>query len=167
MAANAPCPDCGADFPEAGGVTHKYLGGSPECWAAFNELLAREFQDVTYYKVHRYTVDAYTAQHPGDQSDRRAAQSVNIHLTALYLLLEEGRDESYARHALGVLANRFKGQFEPLDPPAAYDRTVKDVLAAKNAEEHCGLVLAWAESVWRAWEANHEVARAHARRVAS
>lgn len=159
------CPDCGGAFDDIDGPTHKYLGGSPGCWAAFNEALAREFQDIAYFKAHRLTVDAYTTQHPGDQSDRRAAQSVNIHLTALYLVIEEERDENYARAALGALANRYKSEFEPLTPPQRYDMTVNDVLVAETAQDHCRLVREWAHAVWRAWGDHHETARTHAQRL--
>ena len=159
------CPDCGVAFPPADVTPHKYLGGSTGCWAAFNEVLAREFQDINYFAVHRFTVDAYTAQHPGDQTDRRAAQSVNIHLTAIYVLLEENRDAAHARTLLAALANNMKGAFQPLTPPAAgaYAMTVKDVLAAKNAREHCALVNEWVRDVWRAWAHQHEVIKSHAR----
>ena len=165
--ATSICPDCGGVFDDIDGVTHKYLGGSPGCWATFNEVLAREFQDIGYFAVHRQTVDAYTAQHPGDQTDRRAAQSVNIHLTALYLTIEDGKDDSYARGALGELAKRYKSEFKPLTPPQHYDMTVKDVLAAETAEDHCRLVREWARAVWRAWEDHHDTARAYAQRIAN
>ncbi len=161
------CPDCGAGYAAIDGPTHAYLGGSPACWAAFNEVLAREFQDVRYFASHRLTVDAYTVQHPGDQSDRRAAQSVNIHLTALYLVLEEGRTFAHASKTLGILAKTYKQAFEPLAPPAPdlYRLTVKDVLHAKTAEAHADIVRQWAQDVWRAWADHHDVARSHARRA--
>lgn len=163
-----PCPDCGAAFEPVDATTHKYLGGSPACWAAFNEVLAREFQDIGYFAAHRFTVDAYTAQHPGDQSDRRAAQSINIHLAALYVLIEEGRDPAYARDLLKTLANKHKDRFKPLAPPAPgdYELSVKDVLAAENAAEHCAIVRQWAQAVWRAWSHQHDVIRSLAQLVA-
>ena len=161
------CPDCSAAFAPVVGVTHAYLGGSPACWSAFNDVMAREFQDADYFTIHRFTVDAYTTQHPGDQSDRRAAQSVNIHLTALCALIEQDREITYIPRLLKSLANNYKGLFEPLRPPAPdrYALTVKDVLAAENAQQHCKIVRDWAETVWRAWEPHHHVARAHIERI--
>jgi hypothetical protein len=161
---NEPCPDCGAEYARLNGPTHAYLGGTPACWAAFNEVLAREFQDAAYFSIHRLTVDAYTAQHPGNQTDRRAAQSVNIHLTALYLVIEENREFLYASKALGILANNQKDKFKELAPPhpSDYALTVKDVLNAETAYDHKKVVRAWAEDVWRAWAPHHDTIRAHA-----
>ncbi len=158
------CPDCGATFEPCDGDAHAYLGASPECWAAFNTVLAREFEDAAYFAVHRLTVDAYAVQHPGDQSDQRAAQSVNIHLTALYMIFEEGCAFSYAAKSLGVLANAYKGSFEPLSPPdpARYKYTVKDVCEAADADAHQKIVRLWAEDVYRAWAPHHETANTYA-----
>ncbi len=159
------CPDCGAAFEPLDGPTHKYMGGSPECWAAFNEILAREFQDPAYGAAHRLTVDTYAVQHPGSR-DRRAVQSVNIHLTALHLLLEGNRSEEYVRAALKKLASNYKANFEWLTPPRNYEITVKDVTTARTAEEHNAMVRKWAESVWRAWSPNHHIARDYALLIA-
>lgn len=166
-APDEPCPDCDALFAPVDGPRHAYLGGSPACWAAYTELLAREYQDPAYFAAHRYSVDAYSVQHPGDQTDRRAAQSVNVHLVALYLLIEEEREGGVATAALKTLATNFKTEFRPLTPPDAYDMTVKDVLAARNAKEHGGLARQWAEAVWRAWVDHHALARELARCAAS
>lgn len=162
-----PCPDCGGLFAESDASLHAYLGGSSGCWTSFNEAVAREFQDAAYFAAHRFTVDAYTTQHPGDQSDRRAAQSVNIHLAALCALFEQNRKISYIPGLLKTLAKKYKDQFEPLTPPApdCYAFTIKDVLKAGNTQQHCEIVREWAESVWRAWEPHHHVARAHIERV--
>ena len=155
------CPDCGAVFAPIDCVTHAYLGGSAACWAAFNDVMAREFQNAAYFAVHRFTVDAYTTQHPGDQSDRRAAQSVNIHLAALCALIEQRWDIAAIPRLLKTLANNYKDWFEPLSPPApdSYAFTVQDILKAGSAEEHCKVVRDWAEAVWRAWAAHHDRAR--------
>ena len=155
------CPDCGVHLDAVDGVTHAYLGGSQECWATFNEILAREFQDEDYFSVHRYTTDAYTTQHPGDQSDRRAAQSVNIHLAALCALIEQKRELVFIPRLLKTLANKYKDRFKPLAPPDPkdYEITVKDVLATTNVEEHKDIVMKWAETVWWAWKPHHDTAR--------
>lgn len=160
------CPDCGAAFEPGNGDRHAYLGASPECWSAFNAVLAREFEDPAYFSVHRLTVDAYTTQHPGDQSDRRAAQSTNIHLTALYLIFEDGCTFSYAAKSLGALAKACKQEFQPLAPPdpSAYAYTIKDIYDAATAEDHQKRVRLWAEDVFRAWAPHHETAKRYARR---
>ncbi|MDQ3690420.1 MAG: nucleotidyltransferase family protein, partial [Chloroflexota bacterium] len=56
-----PCQGCGALFePVRQDATHAYIGASPACWAAFGELLAREFGDPDFGWIHRHTVDTYT-----------------------------------------------------------------------------------------------------------
>ena len=70
------------------GPTHRYIGASAGCWALYGEVLAREYGDYALYvPVHRLTVDAYAAQHPGEAS-RRAVQSVAVHLIRLHFRLE-------------------------------------------------------------------------------
>lgn len=157
---NLACPGCGARFDSVDDATHGYMTSSPACWNAFNEILAREFQDPAYFSVHQLSVDAYAVQHPGDPADRCAVQSVNLHLTSLYVILELKRDFAAARYALKTLAMNFKNEFRPLSPPAAYDMTVKDVLKATSAGEHCACVRDWATAVWNARSDHHDVARA-------
>ena len=81
------CPGCGLDLPEHDGPTHAYIGASPACWALYGELLAREYGELRYPPSHRLTVDVYAIQHPGG-GERRAIQSVAVHLMALCLVLE-------------------------------------------------------------------------------
>jgi len=142
--ADSTCPGCGARFD---GPTHAYMTSSPACWSAYNEILGREFQDTAYFSIHHLSVDAYAVQHPGDPADRRAVQSVNIHLASLYVVFELNRDFPATRHALKMLANDFNDEFRPLKPPVVYDMTVKDIPAAQTAEEHGRLVRQWAEAV--------------------
>jgi hypothetical protein len=73
------CPGCGLELPEHDGPTHAYIGASPACWALYGEL--------RYPPSHRLTVDVYAVQHPGGD-ERRAIQSVALHLMALCLVLE-------------------------------------------------------------------------------
>ena len=104
-------PGCGSRYlPQALDETHPYIGASPACWATFGEVLAREFGDVTFGRVHRQTVDVYAVQHPGDD-DRRQRQSVALHLVGLCHWLEHGiesdrlnRDHAAARERRSRLA---------------------------------------------------------------
>ena len=83
-----PCPGCGARYlPQVLDETHPYLGASPACWATFGEVLAREFGDIKFGRVHRQSVDVYAVQHPGTD-DRRQRQSVALHLIGLCHWLE-------------------------------------------------------------------------------
>lgn len=153
-----PCPGCDAVLPPVPeGPTHEYIGASPACWAAFGEVIAREFERASYGWIHRHTVDAYTAQHPGVDG-RRQRQSVALHLVALCHWLEHGLDAA----ALTPITQRLASSgidWPWLDPPAAYRMTVLDVLDATGAEMHGRLVRRWAECVWDAWSAHHSVIR--------
>lgn len=153
-----PCPGCGTLFqPPADGATHAYLGSSAGCWAAFGELLAREFGDGAYGAVHRHTVDAYAAQHPG-VNGRRQRQSVALHLVGLCHWIEYGLTSAQLTPLTRALA-KDKREWPWLNAPSAYRLTVLDVLRATAPDEHGAIVRAWAESVWEAWSSHHELVR--------
>lgn len=140
------------------GPTHRYMESSPGCWAAYGQVLAREYSDVTFAKNHRLTVDAYAAQHPGQPSPQ-SIQSVCLHLVSLQLVLERAVDQSIATGILPRLATK-KDMFNWLEPPDSLGEvTVTSVLAATTAIEHREAILDWAKSVWRAWETHHRVIR--------
>jgi CTP:molybdopterin cytidylyltransferase MocA len=152
------CPGCGGRYPAvAAGETHPYIGASPACWAAFGEVLAREFQDPAYGWIHRHTVDAYTVQHPGID-DRRQRQSVALHLIGLCHWLEHGLQMEHLNRVTQRLANS-ETAWPWLDAPEDYELTVQDVLAASSGEEHGRYVRQWGQSVWEAWSRHHDLIR--------
>lgn len=156
------CQGCGASFPEQDGPVHRYMESSPACWAAFGEVLAREYSNPAYFSIHRLTVDTYAVQHPGGES-RQAIQSVGVHLVRLYLFLERGLDATHANDAM-LEAAKHKQDFFKLEPPAYPGKlTIADVLAAKNERDHRNIVQAWAESAWQSWSAHHDTVRLWAR----
>lgn len=136
--------------------THRYIGASPGCWALFGEVLAREYSDFRYGRVHRLTVDAYTAQHPGAPS-AQSIQSVNLHLLGLHAVFERGVSLPEATQVLQRAAQH-KREFVWLNPPPSLGTlTVRDVHAAKAPAEHEQRVRQWARSVWQAWAPYHEI----------
>jgi CTP:molybdopterin cytidylyltransferase MocA len=161
-----PCAGCGARFlPQVIDETHPYIGASPACWAAFGELLAREFESPAYGRIHRHTVDVYAVQHPGTD-DRRQRQSVALHLVALCHWLEHGIETA----RLNAISQRLAGaprRWPWLDPPSAYPMTVLDVLSARDAEEHVELVRRWGESTWKAWSVHQPLVREWAREASA
>jgi hypothetical protein len=153
-----PCIGCGALVPDIDGPTHRYIGASPGCWAIFGEVVAREFSDYRYARVHLLTVDAYALQHSGTPSPQ-SIQSVAIHLISLYLAFERGYDLQRATKAMQRAATR-KPHFRWLDPPASPgDITVMDIYQARGPDEHVQRVEGWARAVWNAWEPHHETVR--------
>ena len=130
-----PCPGCGARYaPSDDPPSHPYIGASSACWATFGELLAREFGDIAYGRVHRHSVDAYAAQHPG-KDGRRERQSVALHLIAIAHWLEAGITTPELNRITQGLASagRKWPWLEPPDP-TRYRMTVVDVLKATNGE---------------------------------
>ncbi|HED04410.1 MAG TPA: hypothetical protein ENI60_06555, partial [Candidatus Fraserbacteria bacterium] len=108
------CVGCGGQFPEIDGPVHRYMESSPGCWAAFGEVLAREYSDPIYFGVHRLTVDAYAVQHPGSPS-RQSIRSVGVHLIRLCLFLEHGLSAENANDAM-LKAAKLKHTFVWLEP---------------------------------------------------
>ena len=153
-----PCPGCGARYlPQAVDETHPYIGASPACWSTFGELLAREFGDVAFGRVHRHSVDVYAVQHPGTD-DRRQRQSVALHLIGLCHWLEHGIEFDRLTAITQRLANDNRA-WPWLTPPVGYPMTVVDVLVARNGAEHVRLVTRWAGTTWEAWAAHQDLVR--------
>ena len=158
--ATAACPGCGAQFPEIDGPVHAYMTSSPACWAAYGEVLAREYQTPELMPIHRLTVDAWAVQHPGDGS-RQAIQSVGLHLARLMVALEEGLDGIAANAAMLRFA-RAKATLPVLPPRASYTLTVADVVDAVAPDDHRATVLRWARATWDDWRDQHGFIRAWA-----
>lgn len=162
-ARRSACPGCGVALTEAEGPVHRYMTSSPACWAAYGEVLAREYSDPAWMAAHRLTVDAYAVQHPGDDS-RQAVRSVALHLISLHAILERGVSGPDATRLLQRAAAI--PDFAWLPPPANRGKTtVEDVLAATCAADHEKRVRRWAEDAWQAWGAHHDQVGAWAARV--
>ena len=154
-----PCPGCRLGLPLQEGERHAYLGASAACWRLYGTLLEREYSDPDYMAVHRTTVDAYAAQHPGSP-EPRTIQSINVHLTGLYLVLERGLDARFVRKVSGALT-RDKRRLQWLEPPPDLGAmTVQDVLRATSAPDHRRRVEDWGRLVWQAWSSAHELVAA-------
>jgi hypothetical protein len=150
----ARCVSCGAQVPDSEGPVHKYMSSSPGCWAIYGEVLAREFSDYRYGRYHRLTADAYAVQHPG-QPASQTIQSIAVHLTGLYLVLDRGMTLEKSTSLMQQLT-RYKSTFHWLEPPATMGAiTVHDVWLADNPETHLQLVQQWAASAWSAWKEHH------------
>lgn len=148
------CIGCGSILPEQEGPVHAYMHSSPACFAAFGRLLASEYSSEELLPVHRLTVDTWALQHPGSDGDRRAIQSVGLHLARLYLQLHAARppkeinavmlDFSKAKHTLVHLA-----------PPPSFRMTVADIAGAAGSGAHASNVRAWAGATWQDYAHHH------------
>lgn len=144
-----PCAGCGLVTGRAEGPTHAYIGASPGCWARFGELHLAGAAPTS----GQLLVDTYAVQHPGIR-ERRAVQSVCVHLISLCAALERGwppeRGPDLLRRAVGA------GRDWPwLDPPLPVGRiTVDDVLRA-DGRERGRVADGWAADVWSAYRPHH------------
>lgn len=141
------CEDCGAAVPE----------GKAGCQRMFEEVIAREFSDYRYGRIHRLTVDAYCLQHP--EPYMRSGKSFAAHLTGVCAALE--REDSFE---INRVVQQWLSGNPAIDKPARLpeDRgelTIVHIHSAANAEEHNQRVREWANSVWVAWSAYHDLAR--------
>lgn len=154
------CPGCRGNFsqlPMPRQIT-SYTGASPRCWQAYNALINKQFQNEQYFPAHRMTIDAYAAQHPGDQSDPKARQSANLHLISLYLYFEKDFSEKQVISIFQDLIPLRENwpEIKALENPKWL--TVLDLLHSKegDAKKHLALVKKWAKSVWEAYASQHE-----------
>ncbi len=152
------CIGCGGLVPSIDGPVHRYIGSSPGCWAIYGEVLAREYSDPALMMVHRQTVDAYAAQHPGHPSPQ-SIRSVGIHLVRICLMVERGLDDEAAARAMPVILES-KETFHWLVPPANIGAiTAVDVWKTESRKDHVEAVRKWAGSVWQAWTPHHDQVR--------
>jgi hypothetical protein len=142
------CPECGAAAPQ----------GREACQTLFDAVLAKEFGDYRFARMHRLTVDVYALQHPAEYM--RSAKSYAAHLTGMYAALELGASAEINR-AVQQWLNGSKGFSRPGNP-APRQRgalTISHVFEAVEPDDHLRRVHEWAQSVWDAWRAYHDLAR--------
>ncbi len=149
------CCGCRGMFPDITGPIHRYMSSVPGCWAAYGEVLAKEYNDPTYFAVHQLTVDAYAVQHPGGDNPQ-ARQSVTVHLATLWGYFEQGLDDQLTLVTLRKKISQ-RGSFPLLESPSIYPLTVLDVAAASTADQHCERIKAWALAAWQAWSSKYDV----------
>ncbi len=151
------CLGCGALVPDIDGPSHEYMLSAPGCWSLFNQVSVLQYE-IASFDLRRMAVDAYAVQHPGT-TDRRAVQSVAVHLISLYFVLERGLTPTAATDKMRI-ALADKSRFVWLKPPSSLgDITVVDVVNVTDPIEHEALIKRWARSAWEAWSAHHEQIR--------
>jgi len=170
------CQGCKAIFPIMknetpfieGSSVNRYGVSSPECIAAFCEVLGKEQEWAGYPEVHRLFVDAYAVQHPpcieyqkelgiNQRLINASIQSIFIHLIALHLAFEENiplRDIS--KRMAYILDTGVKLESMALKPPNHLGNiTIVDIRKVSNFKEYEKMVWRWAKSAWDAWKEYH------------
>lgn len=139
-------------------------GGKAACKKLFDQILAREYSDLNYGKVHLLTVDSYILQHSEDHGPRSNA----FHLLRLgWLLLGSGNPHITQKES-GPIPFMLQGyrDFPFLEPPENRgDVTALDALAATNPKEYAETARRWGWSVWNAFNRHHEWAKKKLRKA--
>lgn len=152
------CPCCGFEGAGAGGPTHAYMSPSAPCWKMYGEVLACEYSDPEYWQSHRLLTDAYCAHH-SIADERRARQSINIHLAGLMLHYE---DDVSSEGIIAVLKSVAGSREFPYleQPDAARVVTIERIYCATNAADHAVEVDIYAREVFDIWSIHHATVRA-------
>ncbi len=132
-------------------------GGTSGCQAMMDELLARDFSDVTYFRYHRMFVDIYCLQHP----DRYciSAKSLAAHLTGLCWFIDNDGSRAVGSESLRRWLNGTPPMEKPEIPSFRGERTIADVRDAPDSEAYGQAVELWARSTWKAYSILHSLAR--------
>ena len=155
MNGGAVCPGCYARLTDSGGPTHRYIGASPACWGLYNRLIAGELP-MLRSPWSPLLVDAYAAQHPGDDSPQ-ATQSVAVHLVVLTAVLSENRSiaDAMALRVAAVEVGRAADGYPKLEPvPSEWDLTIADLSRAAASSEVPPLA-DYVDGVRERWTALH------------
>lgn len=152
------CPGCGAVIADPGGRKQAPTGSSPGCWAAYGDLVGREYGEWSNPPIHRLTSATYAAQHPGEPT-AQGIQAAAVHLITLLFTVERGIDAARVPREIGR-AVADPSLFRWLEPPEEPDWwTILDVRGARDVRDHTARVQRWAGSVWQAWGPHHATIR--------
>jgi uncharacterized protein DUF5946 len=162
------CPGCGVQLPATGLSPGPRGNASEECRLLAGEVTGFELEHLAQLgRFHQMMVDAYGAQHAdATGSGIRVAYS----LVGLLLAIERGMNGLQVRQIHQRMGK--PGPSWPRFPRPAEvgDATVLDVARAGaragSVDGHARAVENWAESVWRAWSAQHDSVALLAKRFA-
>lgn len=132
-------------------------GGREGCRARFEALIARDFSDPLYFGTHRLLVDAYCLQHPEQYC--ASGKSLAAHLAGLGWILEEGAAAAVGPEALRRWLSGDRRIDKPSLPETRGELTIGDLPEAAAPAQWAAEVRRWAESVWAAYGALHDLAR--------
>ena len=141
------CEDCGAVVAD----------GKVGCLKLFEEVIAKEFGDYRYGKIHRLTVDAYSLQHPDVYM--RSGKSFAAHLTGIFAALEADDALAVNQAVRTWLSTNPKIEKPARLPEQRGNLTISFIHSAACADEHTERVREWAREVWNAWSEHHDLAK--------
>lgn len=132
-------------------------GATAGCQSLMDELLARDFTDATYFRVHRLLVDTYCLQHPEQYCV--SFKSFAAHLVHACWSLESGGTRAIPSEAIRRWVERHPQLAKPELPDFRGALTIADVAKASGPAEHGRAVDEWARSTWAAYSALQPLAR--------
>jgi hypothetical protein len=148
------CPRCGGLLPDRAGEAHSYLVSTPGCWAAYGEVLAREYESpLLFAGCHRLTVDAYSLQHVGTLSDDRQVRSTWLHLVSLHAIFACGLPQTKATELMSRLDLSKAPALRLI--AAIPDITVAGMLSARPSD-HVRAATEWARVAYLQWPHHHQ-----------
>ncbi|HXW06930.1 MAG TPA: DUF5946 family protein [Vicinamibacterales bacterium] len=138
-------------------------GGDSGCQAIMDGLLARDFSDALYFRVHRLFVDVYSLQHP----DRYCVsfKSLAAHLAGLCWSLEHNGSRAVPSEPIRRWLERHAHEPKPPLPVARGALTVGHARGAADPVAYGRAVDEWARSTWAAYAPLHSLAREWVRRA--
>jgi Family of unknown function (DUF5946) len=133
------------------------VGASSACWTRFAEVGV----SLPPTPMSRLVTDAYMAQHPG-VPERRAIQSVCLHLTGMCLVLEHGLPVGKLSRMLQRILST-PPEWRWLEPPERNgERTIFDVDEALGTNDAPDVIERYVRSIWAAWGQHHDTVEAWA-----
>lgn len=144
---SAKCEGCGLEMQ----------GGADACHLIYENLLARDFSNPTFFRFHRLLVDIYCLQHP----DRYcvSAKSLVAHLAGLAYLLESKSREGVGSNALKKWLDGAISIEKPHIPAFRGKLTIADVQHINDPVEYERALNLWAQSTWQAYSSLHAMAK--------
>lgn len=156
------CPGCGVSLPLSEAPPDGRANASAECWQLYGELTVYTLAQGYGEFIHQLMVDAYGAQHVGENARPIGAAFA---LIGLYLTCERGYSGRQVQHMHMLLARRSKTWPRFVPPPHVGALTILDVVRASAGEERNAMLRRWGHSAWDAWGQEHERVRALVARV--
>ncbi len=124
---------------------------------AINELsfYSLGHPDKAYF-IHQHVVDAYKAQ---TMDGKTSPIGTTFSLIGLYLYLEKNYTGKQVQLAHMKMARNKKPWPKIELPEDRGEITVKDVLETEPGQQRDEMIRSWCSSVWKRYEASHEIIR--------
>ncbi|MBO0931304.1 DUF5946 family protein [Fibrella aquatilis] len=143
------CPGCGVQLEHTAlHAPPPRYAASGSCWLVFGELSYYTLSLNDPYFIHQLTIDAYGAQHSGQQT--KPITTV-FALVGLQLAIEKRYTGRQVQQAHIALARQQKDWPTLIMPDQTGAITMQDVWQAEAGQHRNRRIHDWTESVWQRW----------------